>query len=82
MSKDTNKPTKHVSDRVVYHDNKRYAPGTPLPAAALKDLPKHFTREATKAELKELEESKAAEAELIPTPADNPDAEEKAEAEA
>jgi hypothetical protein len=71
------KGTKYVSDLAVYHDGKRYAPGTELPAAAVKGLREHQYREATKADLKEAEEAEeAAEEPTTEAPPANPDAEE------
>lgn len=68
---------KYVSDRVVYHDGKRYAPDTVLPADAVKGLREHQYREATKTDLKEAEEASEAEAEpTTEAPPANEDAEE------
>jgi hypothetical protein len=60
----------YVSDAPVYHENVRYAPGTPLPAAAVKALHPDLVRKATKADLKAVEEAEQTEPEA------NPDAEE------
>ena len=43
---------KYVSDRPVYHENKRYAPGAPLPADVVKHLNPDSLRKQTKAEAK------------------------------
>lgn len=64
---------KNVSDFVYYHTSKdgkrtRYAPGTPLPADAVKQIHPDLLRKATAKELKAADASQEAEPELTPPP--------------
>ena len=73
---------KNVSDFVYYHTGKdgkrtRYAPGTPLPADAVKNIHPDLLRKATAKELKAADASaQEAEPELTPPPPDSGDVDE------